>query len=243
MSAHRWMQIALRAYPRAWRERYEREVLDLGLELRDARAVGERRTAFGLLVHAPRAWHLHRQTSGRRQYLMGSFVVLAGVVAAVAGLLVPASAAASSTIRVVSNAMAPALKRNEVVQVSRLSASTRLEPGQIVVFRYPTILRCEGYPAKYLVKRIIGLPDQTISLSGADVLINGQKLKEPWLAASEQHVTFPGPTGTPFSLHHPYRIPADSYYVLGDNRTDSCDSRYLGTVPRSLVYGVVTSSH
>jgi signal peptidase I len=237
------MHIAVKAYPRAWRERYEGEVLELALELRDGRAVGERRTACGLLLHAPQAWLLNWRTSGRRRYVAGSVVALAAAVAAVAALLVPASPAASSTVRVVSGAMAPALKRDELVQVSRLSPSTRLEPGQILVFRYPASLSCGGDPSKYMVKRIVGLPNQTISLSRGNVLIDRHMLREPWLAASEEHVTGPGPTSKPYSLEHSYRIPAGHYYVLGDNRIDSCDSRYFGAVSRSLVYGVVSSSH
>jgi signal peptidase I len=237
-----WMQLVLRVYPRSWRERYEDEVLDLSSELQNERGVREGRVALGLLVNAPRAWLLRGRTWSRRRVLAGSTLVLAVIAVPLATLLVPATPAASSPIRVVSGAMAPALKFNETVEVTPLRGSDRLAPGQIVVFRYPPKLSCGGAAAKFLVKRVIGTPGQTISLSHRDVFINGRKLEEPWLAASERNVTWPGPSGRPYSLHRPYRIPRDSYYVLGDNRTDSCDSRYFGPVSRSLVYGVVASS-
>jgi signal peptidase I len=238
-----WVQVALCAYPRRWRERYEREVLDLGHELRLERGVGERRIAAGLLLNAPRAWFLETRRWRRHHALTGAFLASAATAAVLAALLVPAGPASSSPIKVVSGAMEPALKLNEVVQVTKLPTSTRLAPGEIVVIENPPTQICGGAAAKYLVKRIIGLPGQTISLERGDVLINGQKLTEPWLAFSEQGTTTPGPPGTPYSLDHSYRIPPRDYYVLGDNRTDSCDSRYFGPISRSLVYGVVDPSH
>ncbi len=138
--------------------------------------------------------------------------------------------------------MEPALKLNEVVQVRQLDASTSIAPGQIVVFKNPPNENCGGPPAaNYVVKRVIGLPGQTVSLSDGFVLINGKRLRESWLASAEQGVTFRGPEEAPYSLAHAYRVPPGSYYVLGDNRVDSCDSRYWGPVVRSLVYGVVTT--
>jgi signal peptidase I len=238
-----WTQLALRVYPRPWRERYESEVLDLSLELSEERGVGERQIAMGLLLNAPRAWYLERRAWRPHHALTGAVLAVAGTAAILGALLVPAGPAASSPIRVVSGAMAPALKLNEVVQVTKVPTSARLAPGQIVVIKNPPTQTCGGAAAKYLVKRVIGLPGQTISLAGGDVFINGHRLTEPWLASSERGITTPGPSGTPYSLDHTYRIPQRDYYVLGDNRTDSCDSRYFGPVSRSLVYGVVDANH
>lgn len=237
-----WIEAALRAYPRPWRERYEREVLDLSRELGDERKAGELRIALGLLFNAPRAWILECRTAGRRHALTGAVVGIAATAAVLAALLVPAGPAASSPIRVVSGAMEPALKLDQVVQVIKLPTSTRLAPGQIVVIEHPPTGTCGGVPAKYLLKRVIGLPGQTISLHGGDVFVNGHRIAEPWLASSEQATTSPGPSGAPYSLNHTYRIPPHDYYVLGDNRTDSCDSRYFGPISRSLVYGVVDAN-
>ena len=64
-------------------------------------------------------------------------------------------------------------------------------------------------------------------------------MPEPWLPQAVRSETFPGPTDQPFSLHHPYRIPAHEVYVMGDNRTESCDSRYWGPVAESTIVGKV----
>ena len=81
------------------------------------------------------------------------------------------------------------------------------------------------------MKRVIGLPGDRIASRGDTVLIDGKPLPEPWL-----------PRGTP--LGPPIRstvVPVGTYYVLGDNRATSCDSRYWGTVPRSLIVGKVVA--
>ncbi len=88
-----------------------------------------------------------------------------------------------------------------------------------------------------LVKRVIGLPGETISLSSGLVEIDGRPISEPWLPAAMQNQTLPGPSNAPFALHHPYRIPDGDVYVMGDNRTDSCDSRYWGPVRQSSIVG------
>ena len=86
---------------------------------------------------------------------------------------------------------------------------------------------------------MIGLPDETISLSGGQVLIDGHVLAEPWLPPDERDATYPGPAGAPYSLYQPYRIPVGDVYVMGDNRKESCDSRYWGPVPESTIVGKV----
>ena len=90
-----------------------------------------------------------------------------------------------------------------------------------------------------LVKRVIGLPGDVLSLAGGYVYINGKKLDESWLPASEQGITAAGPTGNSSNLARPYRVPTNDYFVMGDNRTDSCDSRYWGPIGKSLIVGKV----
>jgi signal peptidase I len=90
-----------------------------------------------------------------------------------------------------------------------------------------------------LVKRVIGLPGQTISLSHGHVVIDGKELREPYLPSSIRDSTLPGPSGTAYNLTKPYVIPANHYFMMGDNRTDSCDSRYWGPIDRNSIVGKV----
>lgn len=80
-----------------------------------------------------------------------------------------------------------------------------------------------------LIKRIVGLPGETISSADGVVTINGRRLAEPYLAA-----------GTPTENLPTMKVPAGEYYLLGDNRGSSYDSRYFGTVQRVDLIG---SSH
>ena len=103
--------------------------------------------------------------------------------------------------------------------------------GDIVVFTHPPLDECGGVPAGDLVKRVIALPGQTIYSSGNTIYINRHLLAEPYLPAHD-------PLGPPIaSSQHPYRVPPGEFYVLGDNRTDSCDSRYWGPIQGSSIIG------
>jgi signal peptidase I len=103
--------------------------------------------------------------------------------------------------------------------------------GDIVVFTHPPLDQCGGGPAGDLVKRVIALPGQVIYSSGNSIYINGHRLVEPYLPAYD-------PLGPPIvSSQHPYRVPPGEFYVLGDNRADSCDSRYWGPIQGSSIIG------
>lgn len=83
------------------------------------------------------------------------------------------------------------------------------------------------------------LSGQTISLSEGKVYINGSLLPEPWLPPAIRSETYPGPSAASYSLHHPYRVPGGDVYVMGDNRPESCDSRYWGPIRESTIVGKV----
>jgi signal peptidase I len=103
--------------------------------------------------------------------------------------------------------------------------------GNIVVFTHPPLDHCGAEPAGDLIKRVIALPGQTIYSSGNDIYVDGHLLAEPYLPAHD-------PLGPPIaSRQHPYRVPPGEFYVLGDNRADSCDSRYWGPIQGSTIVG------
>ena len=83
--------------------------------------------------------------------------------------------------------------------------------GDIVIFKYP------DDESKKFIKRVIGTPGDTVSFTDGDVYVNGEKLDEPYL--KEQHVTV-SPNA------ESYTVPEGCYFMLGDNRNNSKDSRY-----------------
>jgi signal peptidase I len=115
-----------------------------------------------------------------------------------------------------SESMVPTLKVHDRVLVNKLSYQMHpVHRGDIVVFKAPPGI---DPSVKDLVKRVIGLPGETIEARGdGHVYINGTELPEKWLPVGVR--TDPG-----FS---PIKIPPDSFYVLGDNRPNSKDSRYF----------------
>jgi signal peptidase I len=106
--------------------------------------------------------------------------------------------------------------------------------GDIVVFKYP------DQPDRDFIKRVIGLPGETIELRNKKVHVNGQPLEE----SSYVHFLTPPSNDyqevTSYDVRErfgPVTVPADQYFVMGDNRDNSQDSRYWGYLPRSYVKG------
>jgi signal peptidase I len=138
-----------------------------------------------------------------------------------------------------SDSMVPTLKTHDRVIVNKLSYHFHsIHRGDIVVFTTPK--DSSGKPIdptiKDLVKRVIGLPGDVVSYnSSGHILINGKVLKESYLPAGTitNCVDFSAkcfPSGP---------IPANHYWVMGDNRTLSRDSRYFGAITRSEIVGRV----
>jgi signal peptidase I len=133
-----------------------------------------------------------------------------------------------------SGSMLPTLQIGDRILVDKLAY--RFEPirrGDVVVFSRPPL---EQADYQDLVKRVVGLPGETLSLAGGHVYVDGRLLEEPWLPAPLPPTT-PSPVGAAFSLAHPFTVPAGEYFVMGDNRTDSEDSRFFGPIPRDLIVG------
>jgi signal peptidase I len=145
------------------------------------------------------------------------------------------------TFFIPSGSMIPTLQVGDRIVVDKLSYHLHgVGRGDIVVFSRPPAEDCAGPPVSDLVKRVIGLPGDTISLSGQGyVEIDGKRLDESWLPRSVQGTTYAGPGHTAFSLVRPYKVPPADYFVMGDARGDSCDSRYWGPISRSEIVGKV----
>jgi signal peptidase I len=134
------------------------------------------------------------------------------------------------TFWIPSASMVPALTVNDRILVQKAFFSSRdVREGDIVVFTQPPAEHC-GPPGD-LVKRVIALPGQAIYSSSDRIYVNGHLLAEPYLPAYD-------PLGPPIaSSQHPYHVPPGEFYVMGDNRADSCDSRFWGPIEGSSIVG------
>src|SRR5215472_11590710 len=104
--------------------------------------------------------------------------------------------------------------------------------GDIVVFHHPPRDHCPG-PDTDLVKRVIALPGQTIYSAGSNIYVDGRRLREPYLPPRE-------PLGPPIpaaTSRAPFHVPPGEFYVMGDNRPISCDSRFWGPIKGTSVVG------
>jgi signal peptidase I len=165
-----------------------------------------------------------RRRRGRRALVEWAVIILVAVAAA---LLIKTFVLESYYIP--SASMVPTLKVGNRILVDKLSYDLHaVHRGDIVVFARPP--RDVAEPGvNDLVKRVIGLPGERISSRGNQVLINGRVLAEPWLSKNE-------PLGRAIA---PQVIPKGDYFVMGDNRPDSYDSRYFGPIPGRLIVGRV----
>jgi signal peptidase I len=138
------------------------------------------------------------------------------------------------TFWIPSSSMVPTLSVYDRILVEKAFFNWHdVRAGEIVVFTHPPRDNCPGPQQGDLVKRVIALPGQTIYSSGNSIYINGRLLAEPYLPRYD-------PLGPAIaSRQHPYRVPPGDFYLLGDNRAISCDSRYWGPIKGSSIVGKV----
>ncbi len=123
-------------------------------------------------------------------------------------------------VKVQGIAMEPALKDGDRIIIDRnVDPLTR---GDIIVFYYP------ADPTKSYIKRIVGLPGEAVEIRDGKVLVNGTALDEPYVNPINNRV---------MSARAEVHVPANSYYVIGDNRDNSNDSRMWGPLERKFIYG------
>jgi len=128
--------------------------------------------------------------------------------------------AISARIRIESISMQPTLFAGDFVIVNKMAYKLgHPSRGDVIVFRYPPDPGREPY-----IKRVIGLPGDTVRIAGGRVYVNGAALEEPYISAA------PAYEGT-------WKVPDDALFVLGDNRNSSSDSHQWGMVPLENVIG------
>lgn len=135
------------------------------------------------------------------------------------------------TYYIPSSSMEPTLDIGDRILVDKLAFDFGpISRGDIVVFYKPPSVT-QYPPGTVFVKRVIGLPGETIySNAKGTIFINNKPIADPWLKKS------PSGPGIPIRYQ---KIPKGYYFVMGDNRGDSEDSRYFGPIPRSSIIGKV----
>jgi signal peptidase I len=151
-------------------------------------------------------------------------IVINIIIAAVISILIINYVASAYRIR--GHSMNNVLRDRERIIISKLSARFgHIDRFDIVVLNKP------DEPSKSLIKRVIGLPHEIVEIKEGDVYIDNKKLIQPFLKESK---------GLVYRNENlkPMRIPEDYYFVMGDNRVVSRDSRSFGPVPKKFIYGI-----
>ena len=127
-------------------------------------------------------------------------------------------------VKVEGTSMMPALTDQERIFINKFTyrfGTRNISRGDMVVFWFPLDT------SKSYIKRVIGLPGDTVEIDAGKVLVNGRPLSEDYVPELyRDHQSYPS-----------VRVGPDRYFVLGDHRSSSNDSRAWGTVPRDNIYG------
>ena len=150
--------------------------------------------------------------------IVGALLVLFVIV----GAIVFKGGVSGRTFYIPSQAMVPTLQQDDRVHATPLDDDDAIERGQIIIFDRPPLETDTSI--EFLTKRVVGLPGETIESRDGKVFINGEPLAESYLGP--ETLT----DGLPVTV-----VPASSYFVMGDNRTDSFDSRAFAPIERSLI--------
>jgi len=121
--------------------------------------------------------------------------------------------------------MEPSIRKGDTFSCST-KVPPRLSHGAVVVFKPPNQWSPESAPGVF-TKRVIGLPGETVAITATGVVVDGRPVAEPYAVQDF------GPFG-------PVTVPEGQYFLLGDNRPRSSDSRVNGTVPHDAVVATCT---
>ncbi|MBF2015421.1 MAG: signal peptidase I [Rivularia sp. T60_A2020_040] len=129
-----------------------------------------------------------------------------------------------------SDSMLPTLHTGDRLVVEKISYRFNSPKfGDIIVFQPPPELQRRGYPEdQAFIKRVIGTPGDTLQIDDGKVYVNAKQLEEDYIKE---------PPSQPFPL---IQVPPNQYFMMGDNRNDSNDSRYWGFLPKENMIGKAT---
>ena len=174
-----------------------------------------------------------RRRPRRRRGLAGTIIEYAVIVAVAVAVALVVEAYAVKPYVIPTPSMADTVRVNDRVLIDRLTYRFRaVHRGDVVVFT--------GHGPIPLLKRVVGVPGDRLSLAGGRLYVNGAPAADGFVRVvdARHEPTLPGPDPlAPWSLHRPFTVPTGAYFVMGDNRTDSDDSRYWGTVARHQILG------
>lgn len=105
--------------------------------------------------------------------------------------------------------------------------------GDLIAFKTPPLARVRCGAGGIFVKRVVALPGEKIGERRGAIVLNGRRLREPYVERTRRDN----------QTYAPHRVPAEGYFVLGDNRAQSCDSRIFGPVPKKNVIGRVVVTY
>jgi len=178
-----------------------------------------------LLLSLYTAWEAYRVAQGLTEYRLGrrnTLPLYLGIIAAMTTASVVAGQAehwAFPIYTVSQTSMRPTLRSGDRLRCSALAPRDIIRRGQLVVFQYPS------EHSLIFVKRVVGLPGEVVEVADGLVYINGDPIEEGYYASRE-----PGFRSLDMP---PARLAPDEYYVMGDNRHASFDSRSFGPVNRA----------
>jgi signal peptidase I len=125
-------------------------------------------------------------------------------------------------VKVEGTSMAPLLSDQERIFINKFVYHFEpIERGDVIVFWYPLDR------SKSFIKRVVGLPGDQVEVRNGRVYINGKPFDESYVP----------PQFVDMSAYGPFRVPVDEYFVMGDHRISSNDSRIFGPVPAGFIYG------
>jgi len=186
-------------------------------------AIGHQHRAPQRPVSIPE--HIGKQVTGSERLYRGlsyGFALLRGILVVLL-ILILFNSFVATVFRISGMSMYPSFEDGEFIMVDRLSFLVG-DPhrGDVVIIRFP------GDPAKRkFIKRVVGLPGETVKIADNTVFIDNNPLPEKYL-----------PAYTPIAPNLEKTLRGDEYFVMGDNRPNSNDSRFFGPVPRHNFIGV-----